>query len=479
MEISALEKLALEAAILETKSAKSSWSTLLQLQDFGNLGPTVYRILPTIYKNLENSTDSPMYERLKGAYRFNWSKNSKLYFEVLPILKQLNDAQINYRVLKGGAINIAYNSLGLRTMGDFDLLISKSSLIETVQIIKGNGFRQKYDTNCVNTRKILFESELCFVSENNIEIDLHIDTLSYPQVIFKKMMKEKPNIVSFLNTLIPTPSYELAFLHAVLHGSKKVAVTDQIQGLIDCAHLIKKSDPKTIILLSKKIGAFEVSKEFIDFLKYALGLNLKYHERLEISWLSRLKSKLLGLKNLLEQNNYLLTAIRTRKIESSNLKRILFLFNGKKLLYFFWLLFGQLRIIEFCCYKLFRGFLSNPKESLRPNSFMVVFSDLNNFGIKASNSCKFSYDWRFKARLNTDDKINLIQIFSSEFRVWNWLVFLNGKLLGSTPKNSEGVYSVYIPSNLEVIEISIRSPLHSCSICAHSLGDLRIIGLSE
>lgn len=479
MEICALEKLAFEAAMLETLHAKEAWNKLLELEDFGDLGPNINRILPTIYKNLEKSMDIPMYERLKGAYRFNWSKNSKLFFEVLPILKQLNDAKIDYRVLKGAAVNIAYSSLGLRTMGDFDLLIGKSSMTRTIEIIKKNGFKQKYDTNCVNTRTSLVESELCFVSEGNIEIDLHIDKLSYPQPIFKRMMKEKPKVIEFLNTPIPTPSNELAFLHAVLHGSQKVAVTDQMQSLIDCAHLIRKSNPETIIHLSKRIGAVDISKNFLDFLRNSLKIELRYERDLGISWLNKLRAKWLGFKNIFEQDYYILTALRNRRIRPSGLSKVLLLFNGKKTIYFFWLLFGQFRIIEFYCYKFFRGFLSNPKDSLRPNTFVRVFGDLDDFGIKASNSCNFSNDWRFKARLNNDDKINLIQFFSSDFIVWNWLVFLNGKLVGSTPKNSEGVYSIYIPSNLEVIEISFRSPLHSCSICAHSLGDLRLIGLSE
>ena len=479
MEIKPNEKLAFEAAMLETQNAKKAWNKLLQLEEFGNLGQNIYRILPTIYKNLENSRDIPMYERLKGAYRYNWSKNSKLFFEVLPILRQLNDSKINYRVLKGAAINISHNSLGLRTMGDFDLLVGKSSMIQTIEIIKKNGFKQKYDTNCVNTRKSIVDSELCFISESNIEIDVHIDKLSYPQAIFKRMLKEDPRVVSFLNTLIPIPSNELAFLHAVLHGSQKVAVTDQIQGLIDCAHLIKKSNLKTIITLSKKLGALSISIQFLDFLKNSLNVQLYYGRNSKINFFNKLLAKWLGIKNVFEQDFYILTALRTRKIKQSSLRKVLFLFNGKKLPYFFWLLFGQFRIIEFYYCKFFNGFLSSPKNSLKPNIFIKVFSNSEKSVIEASNSVKFSYDWRFRARVVADEKINLIQFFSADFRTWNWIVFLNGKLIGSTPKNTEGVYSVYITSNLEVLEFSFRSPLHACSICAHSLSDLKMICLVQ
>jgi hypothetical protein len=136
--------LALEAAILPQPNSILAWEKLLNLVEFEDLNNSILRIAPSIYKNLASNTNVSSYEKLKGSYRYNWAKNSKMFTGIYPVLKNLNQKNINYRLLKGAAINLLHNSIGIRVMGDFDLLIHVSDLVVVQEILYRNNFSLKY-----------------------------------------------------------------------------------------------------------------------------------------------------------------------------------------------------------------------------------------------------------------------------------------------------------------------------------------------
>ena len=79
-------QLAIESAVLEPAQAARSWNQLIQAVRFEDLNYSTQRILPKIFKNLEAFTDLPYYEKLMGAYKFNWVKNIKMIMPFLPII---------------------------------------------------------------------------------------------------------------------------------------------------------------------------------------------------------------------------------------------------------------------------------------------------------------------------------------------------------------------------------------------------------
>ena len=100
---------------------------------------------------------------------------------------------------------------------------------------------------------------------------------------------------------------------------------------------------------------------------------------------------------------------------------------------------------------------------------------VENSWVNLSNCPVEANDWRFKLINSNSREKHLIQLYSESFKNWNWVVFLNGKLIGTTPKNSDGVYSIFTESNSKYLEFSLRSPMHVCKLCCHSLEDLRLI----
>ena len=127
--------LALAAAIRLQPDSSLAWEKLLKLVEFEDLNDSILRIAPAIYSNLSSNTNISSYSKLKGSYRYNWAKNSKMFTGIYPVLKNLNQKNINYRLLKGTAMNLLHNSMGIRVMGDFDLLIYASDLVIVQEIL--------------------------------------------------------------------------------------------------------------------------------------------------------------------------------------------------------------------------------------------------------------------------------------------------------------------------------------------------------
>jgi hypothetical protein len=91
-------------------------------------------IAPLLYSNLKNIQESyfipeNVMDKLKKAYYRNVTKNMYMYEELNRILKAFHDIGVGVIVLKGMALaNTVYSDMGLRPIGDIDLLVKKEDL---------------------------------------------------------------------------------------------------------------------------------------------------------------------------------------------------------------------------------------------------------------------------------------------------------------------------------------------------------------
>ena len=86
--------------------------------------------------------------KLKGSARHTWAKNTEFLRQLEPLIMELEKNSINYRVLKGGAINLLANTPNFRIMGDIDLLVSKSDLAKVHGALDKAGFTPKFAITC-------------------------------------------------------------------------------------------------------------------------------------------------------------------------------------------------------------------------------------------------------------------------------------------------------------------------------------------
>lgn len=110
-----------------------------------------YGIAPLLYSNLKNMQESPfiperVMDKLKLAYYSNVARNMCVYAELNLILKALCEKDIGVIVLKGAALaKTVYGDIGLRPMGDIDLLVKKEDLPHTEKTMTKLGYRFQGD----------------------------------------------------------------------------------------------------------------------------------------------------------------------------------------------------------------------------------------------------------------------------------------------------------------------------------------------
>jgi hypothetical protein len=466
-------QLAIRCAALPPAQAAASWNKLMQIVTFEDLSHSSQRILPKIFKNLEAFINLPFYEKLMGAYKFNWVKNNRILMPFTPIIAELNNQMIDYRLLKGAALNLSSNSIGERVMGDIDLLIKTENLNQIVKILKSNNYKQKYATLCPNEINDMVEHELCFVSPQNFEVDLHLVEKSYPKALFKEMINTSPVEVIFNGTKAKIPSKELTLIHSAKHGQQSVGVTDSIQSYIDINELLRRIDFGTLQTKSNKVQLTEIVNVYLENLNQLT--NQKYPT------IKNTRKKLFKLPinkfNFFDNERifmHLREIIKTRQVSKWEVEKIFTRFKGKRYIYLVWIKLGKPRHFERVVLQLFGGFLQTPRDHFQTGNSSTSFVSNAQKWIVTSQVSSEAHDWRFKLKQVQYSKKTSIELFSENFKNWNWLVFVNGKLQGTTLQNSDGIYIIELGSYSKVLEISLRSPSHVCELCEYGLSDLRI-----
>jgi len=466
--------LAVKSAILNPGIAKKSWEQLINEIGFENLSNSTQRVLPKIFKNLESETDVSAYEKLKGAYKYNWTKNSRLLFSFLPILNALNEQSIDYRILKGAALNLLSDNVGERTMGDIDLLIVATDLPKISNLFEKNGFQKKFDTHCINAERVEFDTEICFLTPEKFEVDVHLVEKTYPQLLYRKIMKTKPNLAQFQDQQVKLPSYELALIHTVYHGNKSVAATDLIQTYLDCNQLIELVELKNLNNIAKELNFSSVldnSLNDLNLLREENPAHAKRKSRLKIFTSSYY---LWVLKNKFLNSSDFFTIKKARAISKKEIAAVRKNFKGRKLWYIFWLSLGKPRPFERIIFVLFGGFLRNPEGYPVLGDSFVGFNAADQNWFTTNLTALDSHDWRFKIKVPQNSKLATIELIADEFKNWNWLIFVNGKLFGTTTQVDHGTYVIRYPFPTTSLEISMRSPSHVCEFCEHGIADLYV-----
>lgn len=474
MKLTTQQNLVLKSAILDPEQASLKWKELLSHTPFDELDGSSYRVVSAVYKNLETVPDIPDFDRLKGSYRFNWARNSKLISDVVPVLRDFEKENVDYRLLKGAAINLINSSLGIRTMGDIDLLISADSLALATKILEKHTFTKKYDTRCNTSTNGLIDFELCYINANGVEVDVHVAERKFPRNLFTKILKSEPMIIRHMGLDLRIPSYELALIHTVIHGDLNVSDSDRMQSLIDCSQLMKIVDKKKLRKLCQNLDVNFLMVDYLNTVNSINGINQSSSNLWNLNFIKRLGKIHFIVSNRVLERSKLREVIQARRIFPRELKYLRKHFCGRRNLYFLWSKFGQLRIVERIVSMTLKGFLYSPNSNVKPGTTSRIFFESPNSWFEASTVPAESNDWRFKLKFDGESSAVIVQMFSDRFLDWNWIVFVNGKLAGTTPQNEDGVYSIFLKKPKGTFEISLRSPTHVCMLCYRDMSDLRV-----
>lgn len=453
------EILALKAATAEKEVASSSWNELMSEISFDEIEPSIARILPSIFLNLNslNQNSNLEYSRLKGSYKHTWAKNSTFIHKITPLVEKLKTAKIHYVILKGGALNFinesTRNRIGDRIMGDVDILIRNKDFASTKEILINLGYVQKFSAMCTHNNLFPKNSDIDFINNEGTEIDIHILESRFPNTLFKEIYRNYLEVEIASSTKIRVPIPELILSHALIHANVGLQSSDKTQGIIDVNNILKKCNNRILTKYIHKLGILHLVE------KYNLQTNDLGIKEILIN-----KSK---LKNFYSQignifRDFIIKVVLFKKtiyvnyIDITLMKVIYNSYTGsKKIIYIFWLYLGKLWQVE----RIIIEFLG---------PFYRPVSNLDS--IRFNSVGKFSNDWRIS--FVTESKISL-EIHSEIFNKMVFLVYLNGLIIQVTELSKNGVLLIE-GVDKGINEISLRVPIAGCRDCDSDLSSATI-----
>jgi len=134
-------------------------------------------LAPLLYWNLSQSgefslLDAPDRERLRGAYFSTWQHNQRLLAEMTRLGEAFAQAGIPAVALKGACFALTiYPNIGLRPLGDLDLLIPAGKMDSALAIARGLGFGQSYPEAAPGLNDLLSHEVL--LQKDGLFLELH------------------------------------------------------------------------------------------------------------------------------------------------------------------------------------------------------------------------------------------------------------------------------------------------------------------
>ena len=137
------QELLLKACLFEGEDALAAWQawrggTNLDLIDIGSI-----RLLPLLADKLQRlGVKDSAFGKYRGVQRRTWARNQILFRAAGLALGRLGEAQIPAMALKGVVLaSTYYETMALRPMGDFDLLVRRADGPRALDLLEGLGWR--------------------------------------------------------------------------------------------------------------------------------------------------------------------------------------------------------------------------------------------------------------------------------------------------------------------------------------------------
>jgi hypothetical protein len=344
------------SALGNPAQAVEAWRRLTDAIPFEHLPNSVIRAMPQIYLNIRREAEVPELARLKGVYRSSWSNNAMRFAGTREFFEEMNRLEINYRIIKGGAVSALVGHWGLRRMGDIDVVVAPQHESLVQETLRHMRFTVPRDTAWARTGSSLVEGN--WESKKGALLDMH-STHGKPR-IFSDLFKEDGVSAPLTGTVVRIPSPELMFALGVWHGEKAGATTDHIQTLLDLGILLKHTKLSSARAALIRSNLLESARKDIETLG-AMGL-VSPHENVALrsgSPADRLQETFAQLKNIGDFGGRLIRLPRVmwrRRITRLQQMNLAAEGGMRARLYQLWVNLGQLGPLEVAIHKYLGGF---------------------------------------------------------------------------------------------------------------------------
>jgi hypothetical protein len=156
-----------------------------------------------------------MMGKLRGAYRYAWYCNQRLFHEAAGVIRDLEAAGVATLVLKGAALSaIYYRDGGTRPMDDLDLLIRLDDVQRAVRVLREAGWT--IDSEWPLDAWLITRHAIACSHRTGQELDLHWEALYEPGSDDAFWARSVPIEVRGAATRALCPEDQL--IHICIHG---------------------------------------------------------------------------------------------------------------------------------------------------------------------------------------------------------------------------------------------------------------------
>ena len=238
-----LESLLLQAGLCEKSRAIAAWKEFCgRIDDIEDLAEGCYRLLPLVAGNLQDCREPiPHRDRLLGVLRHAWFKNQQLLARTIPFLSRLQEAQIDFLLLKGAALADYYRQQGaVRSMVDIDFLVQPEEVEKALTLLRQLDCRPRTDKPVEQLRDLVhFRHELTLDTPTGAVLDMHwylVSDARHPEAQEELWRGAVPCALGSLGAKTLNRADQL--LHACLHGAVWNDVSP-VRWLADSVMLIR------------------------------------------------------------------------------------------------------------------------------------------------------------------------------------------------------------------------------------------------
>ena len=474
-------ELSLAAALATDDVALAAWIELMEYLPFDEVNINTQRLAPIIFNNLRHYSNVPERERLRGTYKYHWAKTTQIIYSIAPLLQLLDQASINYRIIKGLAIQLSQRTVGARIMADCDIVIKEKDAQRAVEIIESLGFRPKFHApcNCYPSTAHFYPPTgyiqgLSF-THGKTELDLHVAESKFPKRLLGRMLDHPPELVRWGSLVVCVPNQELLTLHAIVHGERANGPSDLVQAVSDVVQLSRTVDIKKIGILAKEL---KLEGSVANFRRLTDKASFKT-PYLSLPNVGHFKSTWLHTRRAWLQSSYgpllILRQIRARR---SGRKIVVDFHNQSlfsRILYRIWLYTGQIVVLERWICNLGGRFMRKPQAAISDGLIVAPFTrDFTNNQLSILRVAQDTLDWRFRIRLPVDSKRVMIRVHAEALSKLDFTVIVNGVVLCDIFGDDPNTHVVTIQQPRTDLEISLRPLWDACPLCFSKLNSMEL-----
>lgn len=218
--------LLLKSALLSPTQAMLYWTQWKEFHNldkpnkdtlFNNLDNESQRILPLVYRNLEYSKDN-LLPQLKETYLETWLRNQIHLQKAQRVIKACKAESIETILLKGLPVSLYYyRDVGVRPMGDVDLLIPFHQIPQAVKVL--NTLNYLPDPVEYKYRHLIHAMHC--VEKNGVDIDIHWQAFFFQNAKANSIQDNPKNSIPIevLDTETRMLSNSLNLFHTIIHGT--------------------------------------------------------------------------------------------------------------------------------------------------------------------------------------------------------------------------------------------------------------------